>query len=273
MLEILEYSFIQRAFLCGIIIAITCSFVGCFLVMRRLALFGDGIAHVAFGGVAAGLFTGVHPIGTAFIVAILGSIGLQKMRHTARIPGEVAVAIILTTGLATGVVITSMKGGFTIDIFSFLFGSIILVPTNDAIMIASVCSAVLVTVACLYRKLLLITFNEEMARVSGIRVTVLNYIFVALAAVTVVASMRLTGILLITSLLVMPTLAASRFNRGFWQTILISSSISSSAVISGIFISYILDWAPSGTIVLLLVAVMVGVHLLYRIRSSQLATT
>ncbi len=264
-LEILEYSFMQRALLCGAIISISCACMGSFLVMRRLALFGDGIAHVAFGGIAAGMFMGIYPIWTAFVVSILGSLGLQKMRQSGKIPGEIAVAIILTTGLAVGVILTSIRGGFTVDLFSFLFGSIILITVDDAIVVVAVCSGVILSLFILYRKFLLITFSEELARVSGVNVTLFNYVFVALAATTVVAAMRLTGILLITSLLVMPAMAAVRFNRGFRDTILIACAISTSAVLGGIFISYILDWAPSGTIVLLLVTTLVIVHVAHKI--------
>lgn len=248
-------------------IASLCSFVGCFLVMRRLALFGDGIAHVAFGGIAAGLFAGVYPLWTAFAVSILGSVVLQRLRSVAHIPGEVAVAITLVSGLSAGVILTSMSGGFTVDLFSFLFGSIILVSTEDMTIILAVSSGVALTLAALYRKLLFISFNEEMARMSGINTVALNYLFVALAAVTVVTSMRLTGILLITALIVLPTISAVRFNRSFRTTLMISAALSSSSVIVGIFLSYVLDWAPSGTIVMLLVTILVTVHLAYRVAS------
>lgn len=250
------------------VIAGICSFVGCFLVMRRLALFGDGIAHVAFGGIAAGLFAGVYPLWTAFAVSILGSVALQRLRSVAHIPGEVAVAITLVSGLSAGVILTSMSGGFTVDLFSFLFGSIILVSTEDMTIILAVSAGVVLTMVAFYRKLLFTTFNEEMARMSGINTVALNYLFVALAAVTVVTSMRLTGILLITALIVLPTISAVRFNRSFRTTILISTAISSSSVVSGILLSYVLDWAPSGTIVMLLVVVLVAVHLVYRASSA-----
>lgn len=246
------------------VIAGICSFVGCFLVMRRLALFGDGIAHVAFGGIAAGLFAGVYPLGTAFVVSVLGSVALQRLRSVAHIPGEVAVAITLVSGLSVGVILTSMSGGFTVDLFSFLFGSIILVSTEDMTIILTVSAGIVLTMVAFYRKLLFTTFNEEMARISGINTVALNYLFVALAAVTVVTSMRLTGILLITALIVLPTISAVRFNRSFRTTILISTAISSSSVVSGILLSYVLDWAPSGTIVILLVFVLVAVHLVHR---------
>ena len=265
-LEILEYGFIQRALVSGVAISAICSFVGAFLVMRRLALFGDGIAHVAFGGIAVGMFAGLYPIWTALGVAVLGSVGLEKLRKSTSIPGEVAVAVTLVTGLSVGIIVISISGGFTVDLFSFLFGSIVLVSTEDMTIILSISGAVLALLCILYRRLLFVTFNEELARISGIRTTALNYLFVAVAAVTVVTAMRLTGILLITALIVLPTITASKFGRGFKATILISTAISASSVVCGIFASYGLDWTPSGTIVILLVICLVAVHLAFAAR-------
>ena len=269
-LEILEYGFIQRALVSGVAISAICSFVGAFLVMRRLALFGDGIAHVAFGGIAAGLLAGIYPIWTALIVSVLGGLGLEKLRKQTKISGEVAVAVTLVSGLSVGIVLISVSGGFTIDLFSFLFGSIILVSSEDMTIILGISGAVLALLSILYRRLLFITFNEELARISGIHTAALNYLFVAVAAVVVVTAMRLTGILLITALIVLPTITAARFGRGFKATILISTAISASSVVSGIFLSYVLDWAPSGTIVLLLVWYMGTVYLAFAIRDRWL---
>ena len=266
-LEILEYGFIQRALVSGVAISSICSFMGAFLVMRRLALFGDGIAHVAFGGIAAGLLAGVYPIWTALVAAVLGSLGLQKLRSSTRVSGEVAVAVTLVGGLSGGIILISISGGFTMDLFSFLFGSIVLVSTTDMVIILSISGGVLVLLTVLYRQLLFITFNEEMARISGIHITAMNYLFVGLAAIVVVTSMRLTGILLITALIVLPTITAVKFGRGFKATILISTAISSSSVVAGIFVSYVLDWAPAGTMVLLLLMYLGLVYGTFAIRN------
>ena len=265
-LEILEYGFIQRALVSGVAISSICSFMGAFLVMRRLALFGDGIAHVAFGGIAAGLFAGIFPIWTALVVSVLGALGLQKLRSSTKVSGEVAVAVTLVSGLSIGIILISMSGGFTTDLFSFLFGSIVLVSTTDMMIIVSTSSGVLVLLTVLYRRLLFMTFNEEMARISGIHITAMNYLFVGVAAIVVVTSMRLTGILLITALIVLPTITAVKFGRGFKATILISTAISSSSVVSGIFVSYVLDWAPAGTMVLLLLTYLGVVYGAFAIR-------
>ena len=134
-LEALSYAFMQKALIAGVAVGIICTFMGTFLVLRRYSLFGDGIAHVAFGGISVGLFLGVFPLWTAFIVSIFGGLGLQKLRQSTKISGDSAVAVVLVSGLAVGVILVSSSGGFSVDLFSFLFGSILLISQEDTIMI------------------------------------------------------------------------------------------------------------------------------------------
>ena len=257
-LEILAYGFMQKALLAGIAVAVACSLLGIFLVLRRYSLFGDGIAHVAFGGISVGLFLGVFPLWSAFVVSILGGLGLQKLRSSTKISGDAAVAVVLVSGLAVGVVLTSASGGFSVDLFSFLFGSILLVSTDDAILIITISAGVVATLVAFHKQILYISFNEEHARISGINVTILNYMFMILAAVTVVASMRLVGILLISALIVIPNITAMLFGTGFKKTVGISVSVSVFSVVLGILLSYYFNVAPSGTIVLIVVATLLG---------------
>lgn len=248
----------QKALISGIAVAVICSFVGTFLILRRYSLFGDSIAHVSFGGISIGLFLGVAPLWTAFIVAILGGLGLQKLRQNTQISGDAAVAVMLVSGLAVGVIIISASGGFSVDLFSFLFGSILLTSLEDTIMITTISMGIVATLLVFQKQFLHIAFNEEQAKVAGLNVTALNYIFVVLAAITVVTSMRLVGILLISALIVIPNIAAMMFGKGFKKTVVISILMSVFSVIVGIFLSYYLNLAPSGTIVMISVALLVG---------------
>ena len=248
----------QKALVSGVAIALICSFMGAFLVLRRYALFGDGISHVAFGGVAVGLFMGVFPLWTAFVAAILGGLGLQKLRQSTQVSGDAAVAVVLVSGLAVGLILISSSGGFSIDLFSFLFGSILLIGTEDTVMILAISSGIIAMLAVLHKQFLHLTFNEEQARISGLPVSVLNYAFVVLASVTVVTSMRLVGILLISALIVIPNITAIMYGKGFKKTVAISMTIATSSVVAGIFLSYYYNIAPSGTIVMIAVAVLLG---------------
>ena len=258
-LEALSYGFVQKALVAGIAVALICSFMGTFLVLRRYSLFGDGIAHVAFGGVSVGLFLGVFPLWTAFIVSIFGGLGLQKLRQSTKISGDAAVAVVLVSGLAIGVILVSSSGGFSVDLFSFLFGSILLIGNEDTIMILAISAGIIATLVVMQKQFLHLTFNEEQAKIAGLPVTLLNYAFVILASVTVVTSMRLVGILLISALIVIPNIAAMTFGKGFKKTVAISMSISVISVVSGILLSYYYNVAPSGTIVMIAVAILIGV--------------
>ena len=258
LLEALSYAFMQKALIAGVAVGIICSFMGTFLVLRRYSLFGDGIAHVAFGGISVGLFLGVFPLWTAFIVSIFGGIGLQKLRQSTKISGDAAVAVVLVSGLAVGVILVSSSGGFSVDLFSFLFGSILLISNEDTIMILAISAGIIATLVVLQKQFLHLTFNEEQAKLVGLRTTLLNYAFVILASITVVTSMRLVGILLISALIVIPNITAMMFGKGFKKTVCISMGISVISVIGGILLSYFLNLAPSGTIVVIAVGILVG---------------
>lgn len=248
----------QRALLSGAVVAATCSVVGLFLVLRRQSLFGDALSHVAFGGIAVGLFTSIYPIWTALVVSVLASLGITKLRQSTKIPPDAAVAIMLSSGLAVGIVLIGLAGGFSLDLESFLFGSILLIGMQDQIMILLLSAAVLLIVFKLHRQLMYVAFSEDQARVSGINVTRLNYLFIGLASLAVIASLRLVGVLLISSLIVIPNITAMMFGKGFKKTALISIIIAVSSVLIGIVISYVANLAPGGTIVLITIFILLG---------------
>jgi zinc transport system permease protein len=248
----------QRAILSGVAVAVTCSVVGLFLVLRRQSLFGDALSHAAFGGIAIGLLTSTYPIWTALVVSVLSSLGVTKLRQSTKIPPDAAVAVMLSSGLAIGIVLIGLTGGFSLNLESFLFGSILLISLQDQIMILLLSAAVIVIISKFYSQLVYITFDENQAKVSGINVTALNYLFIGLASLAVIASLRLVGVLLISSLIVIPNITAMMFGKGFKKTMMISVIIGVSSVLGGIVISYILNLAPGGTIVILSIAILLG---------------
>ena len=256
--DILSFGFMQNAIISGIAISLICSTVGLFLVLRKYSLFGDALAHSAFGGVAFGLFLGFYPLWAAYVVSILSALALTKIRQKFDISGDAIIAILLSSGIAVGIVLISLSGGFSIDIFSFLFGSVLLVSTENVIGILGMCAAILIILIIGYKKFMYITFSEEQARVSGIRVEKLNYLLIAIAGITVVTSMQLVGVLLVSALFVIPNVTAMMFKRSFKQTIILSMSFSVFSTVAGIMISYPLDIAPSGMVVLLAITLFIG---------------
>jgi len=254
--EILTYTFMHRALISGIAIAILCSVIGLFLVLRRYSLFGDAIAHSSFGGIALGLLAGIYPLWTAYGVSIISALIITKIKDRYNISGDASIAVLLSSGIAAGLVIISFSGGFTIDIFSFLFGSILLVSVNDTILILALTGVILIVILLLYRQILYSTFNEEQAKVSGVPVEKINYLIIFMAGITVVTSIQLVGVLLISALFVIPNVTAIMYGKGFKQTAIISMSFSVFSVVIGILISYIFDITPAGTIVLLSIAIL-----------------
>ena len=252
--DLFQYGFMQRSLISAIAIAVICSIVGLFLVLKRHSLFGDALAHVVFGGISLGLFIGIYPLWTAYIVAILSAVGVNKLRESTKIPPDSSIAVLLTSGLAIGVILISISGGFTLNLFSFLFGNILLVSVDDVIIILITDAIVIPVIYVLYKKLVLIIFDENQAKVSGLNVSWINTLFIILASITIIASIRLVGVLLISSLIVVPNITALMFGKGFKKTIFISCAISVFSVVFGIIISYYSNLAPSGTIVLTMVS-------------------
>ena len=256
--EVFGYAFMQKGIIAGSAIAIICSLMGTFLVLRRYSLFGDALSHMAFGGISLGLFSGIYPLWTAYAVSILGALGMTKLRKSTKISGDAAIAVLLVSGFGTGVLLISATGGFSVDLFSFLFGSILLISNEDTILILGISTGVVASLVLLRKQLLHFTFDEEQARVSGLNVDRLNYVFVIIAGITVITSMRLVGILLISALIVLPNITSMLLGKSFKQTVIASILISVFSVVLGIVLSYYLDLAPSGTIVMISVAILVA---------------
>lgn len=258
----------QRALISGIAVAAICSVIGLFLVLRKHSLFGDAMSHVAFGGLSIGIFLNLYPIWTAYAFTLIAALGITKMTDSVKIPPDSSVAILLSSGLALGIVLISLSGGYSLDLFSFLFGSILLISTQDTITIVFLSIAILSLITIMYKRLMFITFDEKQARVSGINVKLANYVFIVLAAITVVTSIRLVGVLLISALIVLPNITAILFGRGFKKTAMISACIAIASVLCGIVISYLANVAPAGAIVITSVVIFLCSIIAREIRKS-----
>jgi zinc transport system permease protein len=258
-LEILELGFMQRALIAGIAVAITASVIGLFLVLRRNSLFGDALSHVAFGGIAVGFVASIYPLWTGMAFSLMGALGITKLRQSTKIPADATVAILLAGGLALGLLLSSVStsGNFA-NISSYLFGSILVVSVEDTLAILAMAGAILAIVILLYRQFMYVTFDEEQAKVSGLQISKLSYLFAVLASVSVIVSMRLVGILLVSSLIVVPNITALLLGKGFKKTAIISVGISVFSVVTGIAVSYAANFPPSATIVIILIAVFLG---------------
>lgn len=261
MLTIFEYSFILRAFEAGIVIALIAPLIGIFLVLRRYSLIADTLAHVSLAGVALGLLFGINPLITAFTVSTVSSALIERLRLSKRVYSDAALSVFLSGSLAFALVLLSLAHGFSVDLFNYLFGSLVTVGQGDLYLIAGVGVLVLTAVFFAYKELLYVSFDEEAAQVAGIPTRFVNILLIVLAGFTVSISIPIVGALLIAALIVIPVLAALQFKQSFRTTIFIAEGVSVFSVITGIFASFYLNLSAGGTIVLILAALF-GLSLL-----------
>ena len=264
--DFLHYDFLRNSLYAAVLIGLVAPLLGVFIVIRRLSLIADALSHVTLSGIAASLllektlFPGgfINPLYMGMVFSIGGALFIEKLRAVYKHYQELAVPIILSGGIGIGVIFISLANGFNTDLFSYLFGSISAVSKGDLTVIISIAVLVLATVFLLYKELFLLSFDEEYATATGLRAKWIHFIFIVLVALVIAASMRVVGILLVSSLMTLPVAASIRIARGFKQTIFFSILFGELAVVGGLITSYQLDLAPGGTIVMIAVAILVG---------------
>lgn len=255
--DIFQYGFIVRGLEAGIIISLIAPVIGIFLVLRRYSLIADTLSHVSLAGVAIGLLLKINPLITAILAAVLSSIAIERLRISRKVYGESALAIFLSGSLALAIVLISLAHGFNVDLFNYLFGSIVTVKQTDIYIIGAVGLLVVTLLLAFYKELVAISFDEEIAQVSGIPTRFINLLLIILAALTVSLAIPIVGVLLIAALIVIPVVTALQFRASFKNTIIISEIISLFSVISGIFSSYYLNLSAGGTIVLITLIIFI----------------
>ncbi|WP_045517659.1 metal ABC transporter permease [Neobacillus niacini] len=262
---IFQYEFLQNAFLTGILIGFLAPLLGVFIVVRRLSLIADALSHVTLAGIAASLLlekyfislSGLNPLYLGMVFSVGGSLFIEKLRGVYKHYQELAIPIILSGGIGLGVIFISLADGFNTDLYSYLFGSVSAVSRIDLWVILVISIVVVITIILLYKELFLLSFDEEHAKASGIAAKSIHFIFIIMVALVIAASMRIVGIMLVSSLMTLPVAASIRIAKGFKQTIFLSIIFGEIAVLGGLFTSYYLDLAPGGTIVMIAVAILV----------------
>jgi zinc transport system permease protein len=262
---LLEYEFLQNAFLTGLLIGLVAPLIGVFIVVRRLSLIADALSHVTLAGIAASLllakkwslFAGLNPLYLGMAFSVMGSLFIEKLRSVYKHYQELAIPIILSGGIGLGVIFISLADGFNTDLFSYLFGSVSAVSRIDLIIIFIISLLVILLIFLLYKELFLLSFDEEHAKASGIAAKSVHFIFILMVALVIAASMRIVGILLVSSLMTLPVAASIRIAKGFKQTIFYSILFGELSVLGGLTISYYLDLAPGGTIVMIAVMILI----------------
>lgn len=258
-MDFFAYDFMQRALAAGLVTAVVCPLIGIFVVVRRQALIGDGLGHIAFAGVMGGYLLGVYPTAAAAAVTMLGAAAIEFVRRRHAHHADTALAIMFYTGIALAVIFSSMARTPGTNMLGVLFGSILTVTYQDLIIIAACGAAAAAVVGLLFDRLVLVAFDEDIAHVAGVNTGLYGVVLSILTALVVVVGMRVVGILLVSALMVIPVAAAHLLRRGFRATLAWAVAFSVLAVLGGLTLSFYLDIAPGGTIVVTAVVVYLAV--------------
>jgi zinc transport system permease protein len=251
-----DREYMQLALVAGVVVGASAPLIGAFLVQKRMSLMGDGLGHVAFAGVAAGLLLDVWPIWTALVAAVAGAVLIEWLRSHGRASGDLALALCFYGGIALAVVLASRAdAGNSVNVLPYLFGSILTVTWSDVRVVVALGVVIVATLVFAGRALFAIVLDEESARVAGLPVDALNTLLAALTAVTIVAAMRVVGVLLVAALMVIPVATSRLLARSFVSTITGAAAVGVGSVIIGLTAARRWELAPGGSIVLTAVAI------------------
>ncbi|AZS14714.1 metal ABC transporter permease [Paenibacillus lutimineralis] len=256
-MEILTADFFLRALTGGLLIGLTAPLIGIFLVLRRLSMIGDTLAHVTIAGVALGFLIEVYPMGVGLLFAVVASFAIEKLRKAYKGYAELSIAIIMSGGVALASLFFTLGMGYNTDVNSYLFGSIYTLDQVDLYVVGVVTLIVIITIFLLFKEYFLLTFEEDAASVSGLPVKVLNMLLTVLTALVISTAIKIVGALLVSALLTIPAATSLLIARSFKQSVVFSVVISEIAVVVGLVIAGIWNLAPGATIVLFLIAMLI----------------
>lgn len=264
--------FLQYALVAAILIGFTAPLIGSFVVVRRMSLIADALSHVTLAGIALSLLISgmvaqladLNPLYLGIVTSVIAALTIDWLRAKYKHFQELAIPIIMATGMGLGATFISLANGFSMDLVSFLFGTVSAVALTDVYTILIVTIVVVIFVFAFYKELLFLSFDEEQARVSGIRLRLVHILFMIVVALVIAISMRIVGILLVSSLITLPVAAALRIAKSFKMTIFLAIIFGEIATVLGLILAYQFDLAPGGMIVLIAVLELIMVMLLER---------
>jgi zinc transport system permease protein len=248
--EMIHQAFFQRALVGGLLVVVMLSLLSFFIVLRKISFAGAGISHSALGGVAIGIALGVSPTITATVFCAAVALAVGFISRRGRIGEDAAIGITLSGTMALGIVLIALSGGYVASLFSFLFGSILAISRTDIYVIAVYCAAIVGLVLVFFRPLVCASFDEELARTSGVPAAFLNYLLLVLIALAIVASMKLVGIILVSAMLVLPAATAYQLARTYKRILALSLASGIVSLLAGLVLSYRFDIPSGATIVL-----------------------
>lgn len=261
LITILQYQFVERAIIAGFFLGLVCAVLGVFLVLRKMSLIGDGLAHISFGAIAIGIAFGIYPLFVAIPLVIIASLIIYTLTRNNIIEGDAIIGILASLGLAIGVIISSITTGFNIDILSYLFGNILAITQQELVFAIIGSISILSIIILFYQEFMAISFNTEQAKISGLPVSRLDIVFSIITALTVIMSIKLAGALLISALLILPASSSLQIAKSFRQTIIFAIIIALISILFGIVFSFVGNIPTGATIVTINTIIFFGIIL------------
>jgi ABC-type Mn2+/Zn2+ transport system permease subunit len=261
--EILQYSFMQRAIVAGLVLAALLAWLGTFVIMRKMSFFSDGIAHASLAGIAIGLLASVQPLTVAIVFSIVFALTIYYLERKTTLSSDAIIGMLFTAGMSLGVILISLKSGYQPDLMSFLFGNILAIRPMDIVLIISLSVLISAFLLSNHRQITLVALDPETAYLDGIRVNLLQILFYIILATSVVLGVKILGIILVSALLVIPASTAKLLSRSFRELIIRSIVISEIAMLIGIGLSYYLN-VPTGPAIVLVGTIFFFIILFYK---------
>jgi len=250
MIEVLQFEFMQNALLAGLFASIICGVMGTLVVVNRIVFLSGGIAHAAFGGIGLAFFCGWHymagTIGFSLMAALVMAAITLKARHRA----DTIIGVVWAVGMASGIILLDLTPGYNVDLMSYLFGSILTVPDSDLWMMIGVGGGIVAIVICFYNDYLALSYDEEFARIRGVRVKSLYFLMIVMLAVGIVMIIQVVGLILVIALLTIPPYIAEKYSKSLIRMMILSSLLSALFTVSGLWLSYVLNLTSGATIIL-----------------------
>jgi zinc transport system permease protein len=271
MLSVLGYDFMQNALAAGILAGIACGMVGTYVVVRRMVFISGGVSHATFGGIGLAYLLGFNPILGALLFAVTAALGMGVVTRKTKLSEDTGIGVLWATGMAMGVIFVGLSSGYAPDLFSYLFGNILTVQRGELLMMLVLDAVIIATVLVFYKEFLALCFDEEFARVEGVPTAKLQMVLLGLIAITIVAVIRVVGIVLVIALLTIPPAIARQYTRSLSRMMRLAVAVSVGLSVCGIALSYLLNLASGATIILLGSASLLTVLLTRRVRAGRAA--
>ena len=250
MIEALQFGFMRNALLAGVLVSIACGIIGTFVVINRIVFVSGGIAHAAYGGIGLGYFFKFNPVLGAIVFSVAAAVGMGAVQRKTRQRADTIIGVMWAIGMALGIILVDLTEGYKADLMSYLFGSILAVPSGDLLIMLALDLIIITLVALFYKELLAISFDETFATVENVPVDAIHMLLLCLIALTVVMMMRVVGLIMVIALLTMPAAISGQFVRDMKRMMVLASILGVLFTTTGLWLSYFLNLTSGATIIL-----------------------